>query len=36
VGHVHGSTFVPNVDDPHTVLRELIPNRLNVTTLETE
>ena len=36
VRHVHGSALVAHVDDSHSALRELIPNRLNVSSLQPE
>jgi hypothetical protein len=36
VGHVHGGALVAHVDDADVPLRQLIPDGLDVTALETE
>jgi hypothetical protein len=36
VCHVDGSPLVAHVNNPHPTLRELIPNRLNMSPLQTE
>ncbi len=34
--HMHRRAFVTYIDDAYTMLSELIPDRLDVTTLQTE
>jgi hypothetical protein len=36
VGHVHGSALIAHVDDAYSSLRQLIPDWLDMTTLESE
>ena len=36
MGHVHGRAFIAHVDDAHAALRQLIPDRLDMTALEAE
>jgi hypothetical protein len=34
--HVHGSSFIAHVDDADAVARDMIPNRLDVSALQSE
>ena len=36
VGHVHRRAFIAHVDDAHVALRQLIPDRLDMSALEAE
>ena len=36
MGHVHGGALIAHVDDAHAALRQLIPDWLDMTALETE